>query len=267
MRVYVMTDLEGAAGVANYPDWCMRTSPHYALACRNLTEEVNAAVAGFRASGASAITVVDGHGEGGIDRTLLDADVEYLRVRGREPYPFGLDQGYDVMAWIGQHAMAGTAYGHLPHTGNFNLADYRINGTSVGEFAQIAMSGALFDVVPFFGSGDTAFIREAQDLAPGFVGVSVKTGLNPTTGTELGAAAARDAWADAEHRCRSTVLEDIRLGAESALATADQCQPVTLANSWERSVTYRTLNGERNVTKTNEYADLLELLNDIEDVV
>lgn len=121
MRVYIMTDLEGAAGVANYPDWCMRTSPHYARACRYLTEEVNASIAGFRESGATAITVVDGHGQGGIDRTILDHDVEFLRVRGPNPYPFGLDRGYDVMAWVGQHAKAGTPYGHLPHTYSFNV--------------------------------------------------------------------------------------------------------------------------------------------------
>lgn len=267
MRVYVMTDLEGVAGVANYPDWCLRTSRHYALACRMLTEEVNAAVAGFRASGARSITVVDGHGLGGIDKTLLDDDVDFLRVRGPDPYPFGLDRGYDVMAWVGQHAKAGTAYGHLPHTGNFNIADYRINDVSVGEFAQIAMSGALYDVIPVFGSGDAAFIHEAQDLVPEFVGVAVKSGLNPTTGVGLDADGARDAWVDAEHRRRSDVLEDIRVEAERALATADRSEPLALPGFWERSVTLRSIHGAQNVKKTTEYTNLLELLNDIEDVV
>lgn len=267
MRVYVMTDLEGVAGVANYPDWCMRTSPHYALACRYLTEEVNAAVAGFRASGATEITVVDGHGQGGIDRQLLDNSTSYLRVSGPDPYPFGLDQGYDAMAWVGQHAKAGTPNGHLPHTGNFNTADYSISGESVGEFAQIALCGALYGVVPIFGSGDTAFIDEARALVPNFVGVSVKSGLNPTTGTDLDAEGARDAWSDAEHRDRGEVLAEIRSEAERALAGAGANEPLALPTTFQRSVTLRTFNGARNVTRTTEYTRLLDLLNDVKDVV
>jgi D-amino peptidase len=265
MRVYVMTDLEGVCRVANSVDWCNPDSLHYPLACRLLTEEVNAAVDGFRAGGATRLTVVDGHGHGGIDVATLHPDVEYLRGPPAGPYPFHLDDGYDVLAWIGQHAKAGTAFGHLPHTGNFNVADYRIGRQSVGEFAQIALCGALYGVRPVFGSGDAAFVAEATALVPGFIGVAVKRGLNPSDGAGLTAAQARTAFAGAIHFPRRAILAQIRAGAEAALrGMGNAPAPVPLPTSLERTVVLREFDGATDVTRQHTYPDLLSLLNDLD---
>lgn len=91
----------------------------------------------------------------------------------------------------------------------------------------------------------------------------MKSGLNATRGEELDIDAARLAWADAEHRSRSDVLEDLRLESARALSSASGVEPLTLPDAWERSVTLRTFQGERNVTMTGEYAGILELLNDL----
>lgn len=72
MKVYLMTDLEGVAGVMNSVDYCYVGSKYYDLAKELLTKEVNAAIDGFFAAGADEIVVQDGHGEGGINITLLD---------------------------------------------------------------------------------------------------------------------------------------------------------------------------------------------------
>lgn len=267
MRVYVMTDLEGAAGVANSTDWCLPSSRHYPLACRLLTDQVNAAVTGFLAAGATRVTVVDGHGHGGIDVGQLHPEAEYLRGPGDGPYPFFLDDGFDAMAWVGQHAMAGTPYAHLPHTGNFNIADYRINGVSVGEFAQIALCGALYGVRPFFGTGDAAFVAEARQLVPAFHGVAVKRGLSAGNGQGMTADAVRDAFAGAVHRPRGRVLTEIREGAEASLRALDSSGPtIPLPATWERSVTFRELGGSPDVVRRGEYPNLLALLNDLDDL-
>ncbi len=70
MKIFLMTDLEGVAGVKNAVDWIYPTSPFYAVACRLLTGEVNAAVSGFFDAGASEVLVADGHGAGAIPSAL-----------------------------------------------------------------------------------------------------------------------------------------------------------------------------------------------------
>ena len=49
MKVYIMTDLEGVAGVINFADWVCSDSKYYEDAKILLTEEVNAAIDGFSA--------------------------------------------------------------------------------------------------------------------------------------------------------------------------------------------------------------------------
>ena len=66
MRVYLMTDLEGVAGVQNSLEWTRPGQYWYDLARQLLTQEANAAVAGFIAAGADEVLVADGHGPGAV---------------------------------------------------------------------------------------------------------------------------------------------------------------------------------------------------------
>ena len=50
-RLFIMTDLEGVAGVISGKDYLYPTGRYYETARRLLTEEVNAAIAGFAAAG------------------------------------------------------------------------------------------------------------------------------------------------------------------------------------------------------------------------
>lgn len=79
MRIYLMTDLEGVAGVRNFEEWTGPGKPYYALAQKLLTREVNAAIDGFFAGGTEFVLVEDGHGPGATDITRLDPRVELLR--------------------------------------------------------------------------------------------------------------------------------------------------------------------------------------------
>ena len=137
-----MTDLEGVAGVKNWEDWCRPESRNYDAACRLLTAEVNAAVDGFFAGGATEVQVVDGHGPGGINIELLDPRAEYARGWAPPTWPFGLNETFDGMAWVGQHAKASTEFAHLCHTQGFGYIDLSINSVSIGEFGQAGMCAA-----------------------------------------------------------------------------------------------------------------------------
>ena len=56
MKVLIVTDLEGVNGVLNFDDWCVPEGRRNEAGCRFLTEEVNAAVAGFFEAGADSVT-------------------------------------------------------------------------------------------------------------------------------------------------------------------------------------------------------------------
>jgi len=176
MRIYLVTDLEGVCGVMNFAGWCMPESRYYEMAKQLLTAEVNAAIEGFLAGGATEVAVLDGHGYGGIRGELLHPAAELMRVWPGQ-WPFLLDErAYDGVAWVGQHAKAGTPFAHLAHTGNFDCRDDAINTTSVGEFGRIALCAGELGIRVLFASGDRAFTEEAQALAPGVETVAVKRG-------------------------------------------------------------------------------------------
>jgi D-amino peptidase len=185
MKIYVMTDLECAAGVLNFQEWTGPGKPYYELAKKFLTLEVNAAADGLLEGGATEILVADGHGPGGINIDLLDPRVEYLRGWGAGPYPLCLDASFDAAIWVGQHAKAGTEYGHMAHTQGTIYLDLTVNGVSIGEFGQLAMCASELGVRSIFGSGDGAFCQEAQALVPGIETVAVKWGVKPGTGDDL----------------------------------------------------------------------------------
>jgi D-amino peptidase len=216
MKVYIMTDLEGVAGVLDAEEWILPTSRYYEEAKRLLTAEVNAAAKGFFDGGATQIIVQDGHGHGGINCTMLDKRVEYQRG-WNGPYPFGLEVGYDVCAWVGQHAMSRTELAHMPHTGSFDVYETRINDIPVGEFTKIAWCALEYDCLPVFACGDRAFAKEAKSFFPGIETVSVKRGVIPGAGDNCDASAYKVRNAAAVHIQPERACELIEEGALKAL--------------------------------------------------
>jgi D-aminopeptidase len=144
---------------------------------------VNAAIEGFISAGSDEILVVDGHGAGGIDTMILDNRVKYLRMNPGI-FPFMLDETYDGIAHIGQHAKAGSECAHMAHTGWFNVLDEQVNGVSIGEFGQMTLCAADLGVPAFFASGDSAFKLEAEAFVPGIECVEVKWGTTPGSGDQ-----------------------------------------------------------------------------------
>ncbi len=189
MKVYVMTDMEGVAGIQNSADWCRPPAPessgrYYDMGKELLTREVNAAIDGLFEGGATEVIVADGHGPGGILPLLLDERV--MLMRGwPSGWPLELDESFDAVIWVGQHAKAGTPYAHIAHTRSMRYIDQSINGVSVGEFGQFALCAGELGIPAIFGSGDEAFCREAEALVPNILTVSVKRGLTPDDGRDL----------------------------------------------------------------------------------
>ncbi len=215
MKICLMTDMEGVSGVLDFPTWCFPESRYYEMGRRLLTQEANAAIDGFFAGGADEVLAVDGHGAGGIDFIHLDPRAEYSR--GWHPaWPFGLDDTFDGVAWVGQHAKASTEHAHLPHTQNMQYIDLSVNGVSIGEFGQLALCAAELGVPAFFGAGDRAFTQEAEAFAPGIVTCAVKRGVMPGTGEECTEAEYARRYTGAVHIPPARACAMIRKAAEAA---------------------------------------------------
>ena len=186
MRVAIMTDMEGVAGVINFKDWIFPESRYYEQGKILLTNEVNAAIRGFFDAGATECFVIDGHGHGAINTSLLDERALYSRGWGIY-HEFGLSGGFDALAFIGQHAKSGTKLSHLTHTGDPRVLEVKINGISVGEYGQCVFIAGAYGTPVIFASGERAFCEEARELAP-FVhtaetkyGVTLDDGYNCST--------------------------------------------------------------------------------------
>ena len=82
MKIFIMTDLEGATGVAGrWSDFDPGRREHES-ARRLLTGDVNAAIEGAFEAGANEIVVLDGHGAA-FSIILEDLDPRAQLIRGR----------------------------------------------------------------------------------------------------------------------------------------------------------------------------------------
>ena len=176
MRIAIMTDLEGVAGVVNFKDWISEEGRYYEQGKIFLTEEVNAAIRGFFDAGATECFVIDGHGHGAINTALLDERALYSRGWARI-HEFGLSAGFDALAFVGQHAKSGTKRGHLTHTGDPAVLEVRLNGISVGEYAQNVFIAGAYGTPVVFASGDRALCEEAKELTPFVYTAETKYGV------------------------------------------------------------------------------------------
>jgi len=220
-KVYIMTDLEGVAGVRDAEQWCGPDGRYYDLGRKLLTLEVNAAIEGFFAGGATEVVVADGHGRGAVDIEFLDPRAQLERGwPAGWPGPSLTGGSFDAVAWVGQHAKAGTSYAHLAHTQGWNYVDLSVNGVSIGEFGQLALCAGELGVRSIFASGDKALAEEARALAPGIETVWVKRGTTPGRGDELTAEpyGRRNTAAIHLHPEKARAL--IRAGAERAMRRA-----------------------------------------------
>ncbi len=217
MKMYMMTDLEGVAGVHTWESRDDETHFNCARRLRQsrwLAEEVNAAVDGLIAGGATEVIVNDGHGAGAtIDMDLADPRAMYIHGLKRPVWLPYLDSTCDATGVVGGHAKAGTLSGNLYHTMSTAQRDWTFNGISVGEMGFQALIAGYYDVPFVFATGDAWACREMEQLIPGCVTVPVKYGTSRLSAMT---------WPPAKSR------EMIRAGAERAMDVVDKIEPLKL---------------------------------------
>lgn len=207
MRFFVLTDLEGVAGIDSFAHTRSADDEQKAPAMAQLGREVNACVEGIRSVyPAAEIDVWDGHGSGGLHEEDVD-DANYLGD-GR-PY-FDLN-GFDAMLFVGQHAMAGTVDAPLRHTySSRSIAHYKLNGTFIGEFGCRALIAGRQGVPTIYLSGDDKAVHEAEMFIPEITTTVTKEGL----GEEA-----------ADHLDQDVACERIRADVRDAVERFDEIPP------------------------------------------
>ena len=180
MKIYISADMEGVVGVVNGED----LGPdgfEYQKAREWMTAEVNAAIEGARAAGATEIVISDSHGNGQnllIDR--LPVDVTLIRSW---PRPLGMmegiDESFDGAIFIGYHASTTNSEGVRAHTmSSARLADIKLNGASMPEAGINAAIAGQFGVPVIMISGDDVIVEEARGLLGDIEGAVVKQAIS-----------------------------------------------------------------------------------------
>ena len=266
-----MTDMECVAGVVTLPEYCLpgpvnkygRTEGgrYYEHARKLATLEVNAAVEGLLAGGATEILVCDGHGPGGLNAALLHPSARMLTGKGQKQ-PRGLDRSFDAAIMIGQHAKAHTDGGHLAHSGSFSREDWLLNGESTGEIGLFMATASRFDVPVVMISGDLAACEEAKALVSSIETVAVIEGQKKGSTQGMTTDEAIDLNVPAVHVSPETSREMIREAAARCLASVDTVERYTVAPPFEMvRVLRRTNDGTTMRRAVNTSEDFIDLLN------
>jgi D-amino peptidase len=186
-KVFMITDMEGVSGIYDSELQVEPfQSPRWEESRKLLTGEVNAAVEGLLAGGATDVVVWDGHDSG---RTLsvLDIHPKARLLTGRPiSRTLELDSSYCAVIFIGQHAMAGADKGILSHSyDSHNIQNMWVNGKPTGEIGgRVLLAGAM-NIPAIMLSGDTAACKEIHDLVPEAECAEVKSGVSRNAGFML----------------------------------------------------------------------------------
>lgn len=203
MRIYISADIEGVAGVVSRQN----TAPQgfeYASACRWMTEEVLAVIAGAEAAGAATFVVSDSHGNG--QNLLPDSFGPNTELVRSWPRPLGMMEGIDrggfqAAALIGYHASVSSVAGTLAHSfSTAGIAGIAVNGAPASELHLSAAVAGHFGVPVALVSGDDAFVEEARSVLGDVEAVVTKRSLGWHSAQTLTPAAARRRLAEAAER-------------------------------------------------------------------
>ena len=156
MKLLVVADIEGVAGVATRPQ-CTPGNSEYQNARQLMAEEINAVARGATAAGITDIVVVDSHGPmTNLQPDMLESNV---RLMSGKPRQLGMIDGiqfadFDAVMMIGAHCSAGN-YGVLAHTINSRaFLKIEVNGQVMGEVDLYGGIAAEFGVPVVLVSGD-----------------------------------------------------------------------------------------------------------------
>ncbi|MFI5385122.1 MAG: M55 family metallopeptidase [Fimbriimonadales bacterium] len=190
MKVFISVDIEGATGIASFSQCGRGDTQHYdyAFARRMLTGDVNAAIRGAQAAGATEVVVKDAHGN---CKNLLIDELEpgSQLISGfypRNDYMMdGLDDSFGAAMLVGYHAMAGALHGMMEHALSGGVHRFWVNGQQAGEILVSAALAGAYGVPLVFVCSDRVGCDEATAAISGVRTYATKSGFGKYMGRML----------------------------------------------------------------------------------
>ena len=251
LKIYIVTDLEGASGVYKFTQTREPGHPLGEPAKEYLMGDIAAVVKGLRAAGVDEIVILDGHGSQAFVPHLMAPGATYVTGKPRPGPLTGFDSSFAGMIQIGAHAMMGTPDGVLCHTQSSRSENrYWYNGVESGELAQCAAIAGHYEIPTIMVTGDEATCREArQFFGTACVTVATKRGLS------------REA---AELYPFEETRRALYEGAKRAVAAIPDCKPYKLELPIKARKEWLVFDDPskegRRVTKEGTIEDVLKLL-------
>ncbi len=217
MKVFLSSDMEGTAGIVGW-EQCVGGGQEAVAGRRLLLDEVNAAIGGAVAGGATEIVVNDSHST---MRNLPPGDLaggaSYISGSHKPLYMMqGLDASFGAVLFVSYHGSVGAPAG-LSHTYNPRaVIEARLDGAVTGEAGINALVAAHYGVPVVLVTGDRCACEETAALIPGVQCAIVKEPVSRVAAHSL-------------HPRAACAL--IRQAAERAVAGAQAAPPPPLRSA------------------------------------
>jgi len=228
VKVFISFDMEGVAGIVDWSQ-CRGPGQAYEEGRRLLLGEVNAAIDGAMAGGASEIVCNDSHGTmNNLDPAELHGQAAYVSGRHKPLYMMqGLDTTADVVFMVGYHGSISGESSVLSHTYNPAVVSHvSLNGTRVGESGINALVALACQAPVGLITGDQHTIAEADPFLPDAERVVVKESFTRFGASNVHPQVARALITDGARRALERVAaepsEVWEIAADGAAASAEE---------------------------------------------
>ncbi|MGV9914999.1 M55 family metallopeptidase [Streptomyces tendae] len=238
MRIYLSADMEGITGLVDADD-VQPGGRDYERGRRMMAEDVNAAIRGAVAAGATHVTVNDAHGP--MRNLLPEALHPAARLIRGKPKNMGmldgLTSGHDAVLCVGYHSRAGEP-GVLSHSFmGHEIEDMWLDGRPVGEIGLAHATAAALGVPVAVLTGDDRACEEMAEWDPSVTTVAVKY-AHDRFAAELRPA----------EEARAAIEEAVATALAGSRAAAANPDPAVLAVRWQSASVASVLQGIPGVT-------------------
>jgi D-amino peptidase len=238
MKVFLSSDMEGTAGVVDW-EQCVGQGAEAAAGRKLLLAEVNAAIEGAIAGGATEIVVNDSHSTmRNLPPDELAGGASYISGSHKPLYMMqGLDDSFDAVLFVSYHGSVGAPAG-LSHTYNPRaVMEARLDGVVTGEAGINALVAAHYGVPVVLVTGDRSACDETEALIPGVHAAVVKESVSRLAAHSLHPERARELIAE---QARIAVSGAAAAGppplARATLEVSVRTTDIAEAASWVRGV-------------------------------
>ena len=240
VKVFISFDMEGVAGIVDWSQ-CGPDGHGYAEGRALLLGEVNAAIDGALAGGATQVVCNDSHGAmNNLNPQDLHGRAAYIAGRHKPRYMMeGLDASFDAVFFVGYHGSISGESSVLSHTYNPAVVSrVRLNGAECGESGINALVALGHGVPVALITGDQVTAEEAGPFMKEAEQVTVKGSITRFAAAQVHPGEAREMiYAGAESGMRRLGAIPLPVIPQPARLDVDfQTADMALVASWVKGV-------------------------------